>query len=90
MKTLSLSIAALALLPSATILNATQAYAAPESTYTSIVLADDNDTDWLTSLVQENEGIPNPNRHGRCKLVSQPVSDAHGRLIGYQTFNVCH
>ncbi|VTZ26538.1 exported hypothetical protein [Methylocella tundrae] len=89
MKMLSLAAAALALAPSATVINATRAYAAPESTYAMTVSADNSDSDWATSLVQENEGIPNPNRHGRCMLMSRPVSDGHGRLLGYHTFNVC-
>jgi hypothetical protein len=31
------------------------------------------DEDWATTLVQENEGIPNPNSPANCSLVSRPV-----------------
>jgi hypothetical protein len=89
MKMPSLAVATLALMPSASVLNATQAYAASGSTYASTARADNSDSDWVTPLVEGNEGIPNPDRHGRCTLVSRGISDAHGRLIGYHTFSVC-
>jgi hypothetical protein len=89
MKIAKMSVAALALMSSMSVVTAKVAYAVPVSTAALSVPANDDKKDWLTTLAQEVEGTPNPDRHGRCVLISRPVADVHGHFIGYHTFNVC-
>jgi hypothetical protein len=42
----------------------------------------------MTTLLQENEGIPNLDSGTRCVLVSRSVDVPHGKFIGYHTFSV--
>jgi hypothetical protein len=44
--------------------------------------------DWFSSIVQENEGIPNPDSGRRCVLLSWPVAGPHGEFLGYHAFRV--
>ncbi len=71
----------------AALLMAAPAFAAPVPAASRGVLA--NDKDSFTTLIQENEGIPNPDGGARCALLSRPVVDGYGRFLGYQSFSVC-
>ncbi len=43
----------------------------------------------MTNLVQQNEGIPNPDSRGRCEVLNRPVAGVHGKFLGYQTVTAC-
>ncbi len=88
MRIIKLTVVALAFLSPVPVLTAAHAAAIPTAGLSSIATHDDN-TDWMTTLVQESEGIPNPDSYGHCRLMSRPVTDVHGRFIGHQTFSVC-
>ncbi len=64
------------------------AVAASGSKLAENISSDNDKTDWYSDLNREIQGLPKENDR-RCNPVSQPVTDVHGRLIGYHTFNVC-
>ena len=89
MRMIKLTVASLALLSSAPVFTAAHAASIPTAAWKNSH-ANGEKNDWMTTLVQANEGIPNPGGSGRCALISRPVADVRGHLIGYQTFNVCN
>ncbi len=88
--------ATLVLISSASVVESKAAYAAQSgiiavaSSLTPVgsVSANGDNEDWYETLQRDIQGYPAPNNH-RCTLVSQPVTDARGKFIGYHTFNVC-
>lgn len=88
MRVIKLTFAPLALLSPASVLTAAHAASISTAGLNSIPANSDNN-DWMTTLVQENEGIPNPSGVGRCALIGHPLADVHGQFIGYRTLNVC-
>lgn len=81
------TVVALALLSSAPALTAAHAASIPTASFS--VPDHTSKKDWMTTLVQDNEGVPNPDRERHCTLISRSVADVHGHFIGYQTFPVC-
>lgn len=88
MKLFNIGLMTLALLSSASASEARDAFtvASPTAGFNSSQNGGGKD---LTTLVQENEGYPNPGGRSRCMLVKRQVTDAYGAFIGYHTFDVC-
>jgi hypothetical protein len=89
MKFIKLTVASLALLSSAPVFTAAHAASIPTTALKSIRSGGDK-SDWMTTLIQENEGIPKPAGDGGCAFTSRRAVDARGHFIGYQTFNACN
>ncbi len=87
MKMIKLAVAALGLFLSASVLS--EAHAAIPASIGS-VFPNDDIKDLTGTLVQQNEGIPDPDNRDHCVPLNRPVAGVHGKLLGYQTVNVCH
>jgi len=89
MQIAKLSVAALALMSSVSVVAAKESYATPAISAALNVPTNGDKPDWATTIVQENEGTPNPGNDGLCKLIGRPVADVHRNVIGYYIVNVC-